>query len=153
MSWITRKISLAARKHVIRVSGQFRNLTTPRTAAFPGGSSSELRRHPFSLRTLSNSPRDGSPGTAFLIEPWAAAEKRYRSLGSAAITLAIKRIPRKASASSARASMKASIFSTTAGTTMRSEEHTSELQSRLHLVCRLLLEKKKNRCVHTVCTD
>src|SRR5687768_18284100 len=28
----------------------------------------------------------------------------------------------------------------------RSEEHTSELQSRLHLVCRLLLEKKKNHC-------
>src|SRR2546429_3496258 len=27
----------------------------------------------------------------------------------------------------------------------RSEEHTSELQSRLHLVCRLLLEKKKAR--------
>src|SRR2546429_2838997 len=33
----------------------------------------------------------------------------------------------------------------------RSEEHTSELQSRLHLVCRLLLEKKKRkheRCIH-----
>src|SRR2546429_6684969 len=29
-------------------------------------------------------------------------------------------------------------------TSKRSEEHTSELQSRLHLVCRLLLEKKKN---------
>src|SRR2546422_7933749 len=29
--------------------------------------------------------------------------------------------------------------------TARSEEHTSELQSRLHLVCRLLLEKKKNQ--------
>src|SRR5256884_3747386 len=29
-------------------------------------------------------------------------------------------------------------------TSSRSEEHTSELQSRLHLVCRLLLEKKKN---------
>src|SRR5256884_1736727 len=28
----------------------------------------------------------------------------------------------------------------------RSEEHTSELQSRLHLVCRLLLEKKKHSC-------
>src|SRR3989449_5192682 len=28
---------------------------------------------------------------------------------------------------------------------VRSEEHTSELQSRLHLVCRLLLEKKKNK--------
>src|SRR5687768_18102457 len=27
----------------------------------------------------------------------------------------------------------------------RSEEHTSELQSRLHLVCRLLLEKKKHK--------
>src|SRR5687768_17672862 len=30
-----------------------------------------------------------------------------------------------------------------AGLVFRSEEHTSELQSRLHLVCRLLLEKKK----------
>src|SRR2546429_5697685 len=30
------------------------------------------------------------------------------------------------------------------GIPIRSEEHTSELQSRLHLVCRLLLEKKKN---------
>src|SRR2546429_2736001 len=29
----------------------------------------------------------------------------------------------------------------------RSEEHTSELQSRLHLVCRLLLEKKKRNDV------
>src|ERR1041385_9409154 len=32
----------------------------------------------------------------------------------------------------------------------RSEEHTSELQSRLHLVCRLLLEKKKKK--HTTTT-
>src|SRR5687768_17669395 len=31
------------------------------------------------------------------------------------------------------------------GRNARSEEHTSELQSRLHLVCRLLLEKKKNK--------
>src|SRR2546422_6042641 len=31
----------------------------------------------------------------------------------------------------------------------RSEEHTSELQSRLHLVCRLLLEKKKNATLWT----
>src|SRR2546422_8810491 len=30
----------------------------------------------------------------------------------------------------------------------RSEEHTSELQSRLHLVCRLLLEKKKKNIIH-----
>src|SRR2546422_6057228 len=31
------------------------------------------------------------------------------------------------------------------GKIVRSEEHTSELQSRLHLVCRLLLEKKKSQ--------
>src|SRR5687768_18280602 len=31
----------------------------------------------------------------------------------------------------------------------RSEEHTSELQSRLHLVCRLLLEKKKKQ-IHPI---
>src|SRR2546429_7133325 len=31
---------------------------------------------------------------------------------------------------------------------VRSEEHTSELQSRLHLVCRLLLEKKKKKNNH-----
>src|SRR2546422_7820436 len=35
---------------------------------------------------------------------------------------------------------------------MRSEEHTSELQSRLHLVCRLLLEKKKYREYLTLVT-
>src|SRR2546422_1552767 len=32
----------------------------------------------------------------------------------------------------------------------RSEEHTSELQSRLHLVCRLLLEKKKRTPLITI---
>src|SRR2546422_6830728 len=43
----------------------------------------------------------------------------------------------------------------------RSEEHTSELQSRLHLVCRLLLEKKKKtkhppastRSMHMTCSS
>src|SRR3712207_7729399 len=33
----------------------------------------------------------------------------------------------------------------------RSEEHTSELQSRQYLVCRLLLEKKKKSIKHTYC--
>src|SRR2546429_5007698 len=40
--------------------------------------------------------------------------------------------------------------------TGRSEEHTSELQSRLHLVCRLLLEKKKKTgyiCLLRSCLD
>src|SRR2546430_4916871 len=34
---------------------------------------------------------------------------------------------------------------------IRSEEHTSELQSQSNLVCRLLLEKKKNNVHHTNC--
>src|SRR5436853_1588368 len=38
----------------------------------------------------------------------------------------------------------------TAGTRGRSEEHTSELQSLRHLVCRLLLEKKKDRQQNTI---
>src|SRR5690625_2584549 len=56
--------------------------------------------------------------------------------------------------SSARASRKASAsgtYTVESGDTIseiRSEEHTSELQSRGHLVCRLLLEKKKkNRSI------
>src|SRR2546422_4167523 len=39
------------------------------------------------------------------------------------------------------------------GETVRSEEHTSELQSRLHLVCRLLLEKKKIQYLHALPPD
>src|SRR2546425_7739290 len=35
---------------------------------------------------------------------------------------------------------------------MRSEEHTSELQSLAYLVCRLLLEKKKKKLLHRACT-
>src|SRR2546429_3289093 len=38
------------------------------------------------------------------------------------------------------------------GVANRSEEHTSELQSRLHLVCRLLLEKKKKTNHHAIMT-
>src|SRR5205809_1370564 len=38
-----------------------------------------------------------------------------------------------------------SFFAVFAAPCDRSEEHTSELQSRLHLVCRLLLEKKKKK--------
>src|SRR2546422_5245986 len=40
-----------------------------------------------------------------------------------------------------------------ARTRRRSEEHTSELQSRLHLVCRLLLEKKKKTNTHRYPTN
>src|SRR2546430_13096420 len=36
-----------------------------------------------------------------------------------------------------------------AGSRLRSEEHTSELQSQSNLVCRLLLEKKKKKAKHS----
>src|SRR2546425_3995192 len=37
-----------------------------------------------------------------------------------------------------------------AGNSLRSEEHTSELQSLAYLVCRLLLEKKKKKTSHSI---
>src|SRR2546429_5407676 len=47
----------------------------------------------------------------------------------------------------------APVISVTDWRPARSEEHTSELQSRLHLVCRLLLEKKKERCIRRYGVD
>src|SRR5258708_22056579 len=47
-------------------------------------------------------------------------------------------------ASTSFCSRRAAMLSGRAASTRRSEEHTSELQSPDHLVCRLLLEKKKN---------
>src|SRR5256884_1035773 len=52
--------------------------------------------------------------------------------------------PRRAQGRRHRLSMVLGIAAGAVLCGMRSEEHTSELQSRLHLVCRLLLEKKKN---------
>ena len=40
-----------------------------------------------------------------------------------------------------------------AGRVLRSEEHTSELQSLTNLVCRLLLEKKKNQKIKKIRND
>src|SRR3989449_4717658 len=54
-------------------------------------------------------------------------------------------MPSQETTSAASAPMTSSAFPTI----VRSEEHTSELQSRLHLVCRLLLEKKKTNYAHT----
>src|SRR3989442_10728434 len=56
------------------------------------------------------------------------------------------RSPNTASRCKTPASMaSASCSSSRTTASRRSEEHTSELQSRPHLVCRLLLEKKKNQ--------
>src|SRR2546429_1191999 len=69
----------------------------------------------------------------------------FRSLAQKTLPQTIRQVAKK----SGSAPMK-SILSVAASQVMslmigckRSEEHTSELQSRLHLVCRLLLEKKK----------
>src|SRR2546422_8183935 len=43
----------------------------------------------------------------------------------------------------AEAASRERVWDGVTATDLRSEDHTSELQSRLHLVCRLLLEKKK----------
>src|SRR5699024_12622620 len=47
-------------------------------------------------------------------------------------------------------SNKVSNFSRSSARKTRSEEHTSELQSRFDLVCRLLLEKKKKKTTHYI---
>src|SRR3712207_7778820 len=51
--------------------------------------------------------------------------------------------PTRTTSSIFRASSPASLMACSTGGIRRSEEHTSELQSRQYLVCRLLLEKKK----------
>src|SRR5687768_18484911 len=56
------------------------------------------------------------------------------------ILMSIAALMKRANDSAIVESMNANL---TASFLPRSEEHTSELQSRLHLVCRLLLEKKK----------
>src|ERR1041385_9478537 len=53
------------------------------------------------------------------------------------------------SVSQAAPGRQAPLYAAPGGARLRSEEHTSELQSRLHLVCRLLLEKKKKQIHRT----
>src|SRR2546429_5576825 len=65
-------------------------------------------------------------------------ESATRAAPSASRSTSSTRAPRAASARAVAAPIPLA-----APVTTRSEEHTSELQSRLHLVCRLLLEKKK----------
>src|SRR2546429_5224874 len=64
----------------------------------------------------------------------------YTTLFRSPTRLRNRTSPGSSPASTATAS---SMISSAKQTPVRSEEHTSELQSRLHLVCRLLLEKKK----------
>src|SRR3712207_8288840 len=90
-----------------------------------------IRRPPrstlFPYTTLFQSSSTCTPSGRFSITASAAEQKRS--------SLPLRRIARLTS-SSARSGRRSCIVT-------RSEEHTSELQSRQYLVCRLLLEKKK----------
>src|SRR2546422_1978119 len=71
---------------------------------------------------------------------------RSRSEGSSQCSGAARKFarPRRSAVASLRARPRLGVR---VSAERRSEEHTSELQSRLHLVCRLLLEKKKKRII------
>src|SRR2546422_7545534 len=90
----------------------------PRSTLFPYTTLFRSRAAVQRPRGRRGDPR-GSPARALVGQSWSAARRRRRGARAAHSV----RWRRRGSG--------------------RSEEHTSELQSRLHLVCRLLLEKKK----------
>src|SRR2546422_4770495 len=73
------------------------------------------------------------------------AARSGRSSPSASGTVCAIAMRSSRPARAARAPSKDRLRACISSATARSEEHTSELQSRLHLVCRLLLEKKKKK--------
>src|SRR5207253_7448425 len=93
--------------------------------SFPTRRSSDLREYtmPDAAEKSTGNPEQGSPASGSTFE----AER-----SSAGLLVAARHHAAFALAPAAQE------------TAARSEEHTSELQSRGHLVCRLLLEKKKN---------
>src|SRR5437879_9729084 len=95
------------------------------------------RRSPlFPYTTLFRSGRSGQPSITVLDECWFLLD----SPALAPEVVQLYRTARKRNSSVWGISQTVEDF---VGT--RSEEHTSELQSPMYLVCRLLLEKKKNR--------
>src|SRR2546430_1262577 len=73
-----------------------------------------------------------------------AASKVHRFLGSNIVTSA--KLPRASEPRPRRSKTRAGPEVKSSTMRMRSEEHTSELQSQSNLVCRLLLEKKQRAC-------
>src|SRR2546422_5606411 len=79
------------------------------------------------------------------------AEKIGRAYGSRAVRAGAKAIAVGRDGRTSAPVMREAVLKGLLGCGLdRSEEHTSELQSRLHLVCRLLLEKKKNEACYSV---
>src|SRR2546422_8559364 len=94
-----------------------------------------IRRPPrstlFPYTTLFRSPRGRSASSASTESP-RCVRIRWITAGSSIVASTVIRPPHRGQE--------------------RSEEHTSELQSRLHLVCRLLLEKKKKHNINAPST-
>src|SRR2546429_1596108 len=89
------------------------------------------------------------PYTTLFRSVWNAANERWNYIGhpatpSAASPLATS-IATFGVGGTQTATREPDFFELLQEVWFRSEEHTSELQSRLHLVCRLLLEKKNNK--------
>src|SRR2546429_5003771 len=81
---------------------------------------------------------------------WQGSDGEWRHVSSQLLTLAEATPEEKFSwrpAPGVRSTSEVFMHIALANFYLRSEEHTSELQSRLHLVCRLLLEKKNKRLV------
>src|SRR3989449_6671531 len=70
----------------------------------------------------------------------APSAERHRASYTSQLTISVATPTPTAAPDESRAAL-----GSTRNDAARSEEHTSELQSRLHLVCRLLLEKKKRK--------
>src|SRR4051812_42514255 len=87
------------------------------------------------------------PRTSPTLRPRSAATSSGRRRFSSAVIVAFTRLIGFCEPSDFDSTSRMPASSSTARTPPRSEEHTSELQSHVNLVCRLLLEKKKKQAV------
>src|SRR5690606_40903528 len=88
-----------------------------------------------------DSPDASSAPTRIAISDWTVAPAMKASAAACSAWLATNSTVKYASANQCHTRARAR--NNVPNTAVRSEEHTSELQSRENLVCRLLLEKKK----------
>src|SRR5690606_39577265 len=95
------------------------------------------------LALLRGDPSDGLPGVPGIGEKTAAA--LLAEYGSLTAIVAAAEDPSSSMPKAQRTRLRATADYIERAGAVRSEEHTSELQSRENLVCRLLLEKKKHR--------
>src|SRR2546425_4692347 len=92
-------------------------------------------------------PTVSSPNAAAALTPTATTRSLNDSDGWLTVSFftQARATPRRRASAGASTSGVNPVSSDSTGSPSRSEEHTSELQSLAYLVCRLLLEKKKNK--------